>query len=522
MPRENVLSESERRYRTILEAIDEGYFEVDLAGNLTFCNDALCRITGLPRERLIGMNNREYTSPETARKMYQTFNQVFRTGKPAKIAEYEILRESKESLFFELSTYLITDDQGRPMGFQGIVRDNTHKWKLEQERRLLEKQLQQSLRMEAIGTLAGGIAHDFNNLLTSIQGNVSIMKMRMEPGHSNYEKLKRIEDLIQNGADLTKQLLGFAMGGKYEVKRTCLNEILVKSLKMITRTRKDILIHEDFQNNLWPVEVDRGQIEQVMLNLYINAAHAMPDRGEMTVRTRNLQLEPELAGAWKLPPGRYVEISVIDTGVGMDKEVMERIFEPFFTTKEMGRGTGLGLASTYGIIKNHKGRISVSSAKGRGSAFQIHLPAAEHCQPVGIKSGNPAGKERPMILLVDDEASVREVGEEMLEVIGYDVVSAGTGREAVRLLTAQKDLIDLIILDVALPDLSAAETIKALKNQAPEMKILLSSGYGIGEQGMDLMAGGDYVFIQKPFNINMLSNTLRDMLSGDRCGGAPG
>lgn len=506
------LAESERKYRTILETIEEGYFEVDLAGNLTFCNDALCRITGMNRDRLIGMNNREYTSPDTARKMYQAFNQVFRTNEPATVTEYEILVNPCKYMLFELSTSLITDNTGQPTGFRGIVRDNTVKLKLEKERQLLEKQLQQALRMEAIGTLAGGIAHDFNNLLTSIQGNVSIMKIRMDPTHSNFEKLKRIEDLIQNGADLTKQLLGFAMGGKYEVKTTRLNELLINSLKMITRTHKDIRIHEDYQNDIWTADVDPGQIEQVVLNLYVNAAHAMPNGGDMTVRTKNFQLETEMARQWELPPGRYVEISVTDTGIGMDKETLERIFEPFFTTKEMGRGTGLGLASTYGIIKNHKGRISATSAKGRGSTFLIYLPASEKTKSEEIETEKSAGTCRSMILLVDDEESVREVGKEILNEIGYDVVSVGNAQEAVRLLKEKKDLIDLIVLDIILPDLSASETFRTLRTLAPNVKILLSSGYSVDERAIEMMTGGNCGFIQKPFNLRSLSHHVRNML----------
>ncbi len=507
------LVQSENRYRTILETIEEGYFEVDLAGNLTFFNDALCRITGMGKEKLLGVNNREYTTPETARRMFQTFNQVFRTREPAMIAEYEIIGPAGEPKVFELSTSLITDQKGQPIGFRGIARDKTTKLKLEKERQLLEKQLQQALRMEAIGTLAGGIAHDFNNLLTSIQGNVSIIKIRTDPSHSNFEKLRRIEDLVQSGADLTKQLLGFAMGGKYEVRTTALNELLRNSLKMINRTRKDIVIHEDYTHNLWNVDVDRSQIEQVMLNLYVNAAHAMPNGGELRLRTRNFPMDESTARQWELPPGRYIEISLSDTGIGMEKETLERIFEPFFTTKEMGRGTGLGLASAYGIIKNHKGRISAVSTKGQGSTFFIYLPASEKAEKNDEETAGMAGEGRGTILLVDDEEDVREVGREILNELGYEVITAQNGREAVALLNNKKNRIDLIILDIIMPDLSGPDTFEALRTVAPDMKILLSSGYSINEQAIEMMTDGNCAFIHKPFNLRSLSQHIRNLLN---------
>jgi two-component system cell cycle sensor histidine kinase/response regulator CckA len=231
--------------------------------------------------------------------------------------------------------------------------------------------------MEAIGTLAGGIAHDFNNLLMAIQGRTSIMLMDKDSSHPDFGHLKGIEGYIGSAADLTKQLLGFARGGKYEVKPTDLNELIKKETRMFGRTKKEITIHEKYEDNLWPVEVDRGQIQQVLLNLYVNAWQAMPSGGELYIRTQNVTLDENYLKPHQFEPGRYVQISITDTGIGMDKATRERIFDPFFTTKEIGRGTGLGLASAYGILKNHGGFINVYSEKGHGSTFNIYLPASE-------------------------------------------------------------------------------------------------------------------------------------------------
>jgi two-component system cell cycle sensor histidine kinase/response regulator CckA len=231
--------------------------------------------------------------------------------------------------------------------------------------------------MEAIGTLAGGIAHDFNNLLMGIQGYAELTLLDLDPSHPHYERLRRIEAQVQSGADLTKQLLGFARGGRYEVKPADMNDILEKSSSMFGRTQKEISIHRKFGRDLWSVEVDREQMEQVLMNLYMNASQAMPAGGEICLETENVLLNDEKAISCAVRPGKYVKISVTDTGTGMDEKTKERIFDPFFTTKGMGRGTGLGLATVYGIIKGHGGAINVYSEPGHGTTFDIYLPASE-------------------------------------------------------------------------------------------------------------------------------------------------
>ena len=282
---QEALVQSEQQYRNILGSIEEGYFEVDLKGNFTFFNNRVCQITGFERDALMGMNNRQYTSPQTARKMYKTFNRVFSTGKPAKITKYEIIRKDGTKKMLEVSASLMRGADDQPVGFRGIMRDVTLHIQAEKEKKRLETQVIHAQKMEAIGTLAGGIAHDFNNLLMGFQGNVSLMKMDLAAEHPHHEFLNNMESYVKRGSDLTRQILGFARGGKYQVKTTNLNALINKNADMFSRARKEITIHKKFQEDLYTVDVDRGQIEQILLNLFVNAWQAMPGGGNLYVET---------------------------------------------------------------------------------------------------------------------------------------------------------------------------------------------------------------------------------------------
>jgi len=510
---EEALRQSEEKYRSILEGIEEGYFEVDLAGNFTFFNEALHKILGFTLEELLGTNNREYTSKETAKKIFRVFNRVYNTGRPARVLNYEITTKDGSKKILELSTSLMQDSNHKPIGFRGIARDVTENLTAEKEKERMAAQIRQAQKMEAIGTLAGGIAHDFNNLLMGFQGNLSLMLMEMSPDNPYFEFLTNMEDYVKRGSDLTRQILGFARGGKYEVKPTNLNDLLEKSSQMFGRTKKEIMIHKRFQENPWPVEVDRGQIEQVLLNLFVNAWQAMPSGGDIYLSTENVTLKKEdWDKPYALQQGQYVKISVGDSGVGMDKATLERIFEPFFTTKEVSRGTGLGLASAYGIIKNHSGMIDVTSQKGDGTTFTIYLP----------KSNKDFLEERPAvektiegmetILLVDDEEMISDIGGKMLKKLGYRVVLAESGRKALKIFEKLHSRIDLVILDMIMPDMGGSETFDHLKAIAPDIKVLLSSGYSIDGQASQIMKRGCNGFIQKPFNLKHFSQTVREIL----------
>jgi PAS domain S-box-containing protein len=382
----------------------------------------------------------------------------------------------------------------------------------EDENLMLSERLRQADKMEAVGTLAGGIAHDFNNLLMGIQGYASLMLLDLDPSHPHYERLKRIEEQVQSGADLTKQLLGFARGGRYEVKPTDMNDALEKSSSMFGRTKKEITLHRKYRKDLWSVEVDRGQMEQVFLNLFVNAWQAMPGGGEIYLETENVLLSDAQTIPYTIKPGKYVKISVTDTGTGMDEKTRERIFDPFFTTKEMGRGTGLGLATVYGIVKGHQGAINVYSEPGRGTTFNIYLPASDReVIPERTETGTiTMGTET--ILLVDDEKMVLEVNREMLESLGYRVYAAESGQEALSVYREKQQEIDLVLLDMIMPGISGGETFDHLREINPAARVLLSSGYSINGEAKIIMERGCNGFIQKPFQFEKLSGKVREIL----------
>jgi CheY-like chemotaxis protein len=345
-----------------------------------------------------------------------------------------------------------------------------------------------------------------------IQGNASLMLLEKEPADPDYERLRNIESYVRNGADLTKQLLGFAKGGKYEVKPLDINEIVRMSAQLFSRTKKEITIHTKYQEDVWSVEADPGQLEQVMLNLYVNAWQAMPGGGELLLETENVILDEKRVAPHTVSPGRYVRIAVTDTGVGMDEMTRQRIFDPFFTTKEMGRGTGLGLASVYGIIRNHGGFIIVESEKGHGSTFTIFLPFSEKAVRREEQRDSEIRKGEGTVLLVDDEEMIIDVGGHMLEKMGYRVFIARSGKEALDQYQKNKDDIDLVILDMIMPEMGGGETYDRLKAMDPAIKVLLSSGYSIDGQAGDIMERGCNGFIQKPFNMKDLSRRIRDIL----------
>jgi PAS domain S-box-containing protein len=510
---EKTIRESEEKYHNILDGIEEGYFEIDRRGNPTFFNDAMSKILGYSADELMTKNHREYTHPKTAQKLSQIFSKVYETGRPARVLNYEVITKDGTKKILYLSASLMRDADGKPIGFRGIVQDVTDQLIAEKQREQLANQMLHAQKMEAIGTLAGGIAHDFNNLLMGFQGNLSLMLLDVDPKHPHHDYLMNMEDYVKRGSELTRQILGFARGGKYEVKATDINELLEKSSEMFSRTKKEIPIHKKFQKDLWPVEVDRGQIEQVLLNMFVNAWQAMPSGGKLFLETENLVLgEDDFQKHYALDSGKYVRISVTDTGVGMDKSTRERIFEPFFSTKEVGRGTGLGLASAYGIIKNHNGVIDVETEIDRGTTFKIYLPISNKQVLKENSADGKTYKGRETILLVDDEEMIADIGKRILEKLGYRVLLAESGKSALKVYEDHRDSINLIILDMIMPDMGGSEAFDRLKAADPSIRILLSSGYSLNGQASQIMKRGCNGFIQKPFNIEQISKKIRKVL----------
>lgn len=423
------------------------------------------------------------------------------------VKDYEIKFRKKNGAQIEclLTSTIWLSDSGDILGYQGVIRDIT-------DQKRMSSQLQQIQKMEAIGTLAGGIAHNFNNLLMTIQGNTSLIMMETDPEHPNYKKLKTIEEHIQYGSDLSRQLLGFARGGQYQTKTININVIIRMSVKLFASTKKEISVHSDLEKKLLSVNADPGQIEQVLLNLLINASQAMPDGGEIYIRTENVELAEFQLAPFQEQSGQYVKLSVTDTGIGMDKKTQEKIFEPFFTTKEHGQGTGPGLSSVYGIVKNHDGYITVYSEPGKGSTFKIYLPASKKTLEKENKIAEPLLNGNETILIIDDETMIVEIGETLLTELGYTVLTANGGKAALKIYNSRQEQIDLVILDMIMPEMSGSETFAQLKTINPDVRVLLSSGYSINGQASNLLKQGCSGFIQKPFNLLELFKKVREVL----------
>ncbi|MEW6326971.1 MAG: response regulator [Thermodesulfobacteriota bacterium] len=383
------------------------------------------------------------------------------------------------------------------------------------EKEILQEQLFQAQKMEAIGTLAGGIAHDFNNLLSGILGYASYGKMLLSEGHPVYRHIEIIEKSAERAAELVRQMLGFARGGKYQVRKVNCNQIIEEVVRLLSRTiDKSISIETHLTPDLAPILADMVQIQQVILNICINARDAMPQGGRLILETANVTLDEVYA--WKhlgATPGRYILISISDTGIGMESAVKKRIFEPFFTTKEKGKGTGLGLAMVYGIVKSHGGYVNFYSEKGRGTRFNVYLPIArgdEFDIPATGPTAIPEGKET--IFLIDDEEVIRDMGKEVLESLGYKVLLARDGSEALEIYAEKKDVIDLVILDIVMPRIGGKKTFKKLKEINPKIKVIISSGYSVNGEAQDMLNSGACGFIQKPYRVDELSAIVRQAL----------
>jgi len=512
---EDALRESETRYQAFFEMTGATMMVVEDDMTISLANRQFEILTGYRREEVEGKRKwTEFVEREDLEQMIAR-HRLRRTGLVNVESSYEFrLRHRDGSMKHILLTVGLIP--GTKQSVASLI-DITEQRNADEDRRRLEERLQHADKMEAIGTLAGGIAHDFNNLLMGIQGYASLTLLDLDPSHPHYERLKRIEEQVQSGTDLTRQLLGFARGGRYEVKPTDMNEIVKKTSSMFGRTKKEISIHRKYDRKLWSVEADRGQMEQIFMNLYVNAWQAMPGGGDIFLATENVFLDETEAQLMSVIPGRYVKITISDTGTGMDGKTRERIFDPFFTTKAMGRGTGLGLAMVYGIVKGHGGMIHAESEPGHGSTFTILLPASDKEVIKEAKEAGTIVKGGETILLVDDEPMVAEVTGELLTSLGYRVFMAGSGQEAIAVYLAKKGEIDLVVLDMIMPGLSGGETFDRLKEIDPGVKVLLSSGYSIDGEAKTIMDRGCNGFLQKPFHIEKLSGKLREVL--DRQGG---
>ena len=501
---ERALRDSEERYRTVVENIDLGVSLIDSDHNIVHMNTAHGKMYDKPESAFLGKKCFRVFRKEESVCSDCPGVRAMNTGQAARV-EAEGVRDDGATFTTIVRAFPAFGPDKEVSGFIEVVEDIT-------EQKHLEARLQQIQKMKSIGTLAGGIAHDFNNLLMAIQGNVSLMLMHLDSAHPHYDRLKRIDSQVESGARLTAHLLGYARKGRYEIRPVDLGQLVEETAETFGRTRKDISIYRELARDLHAIDADRAQIEQVLLNVFINAGDAMPDGGKLTIRAVNRSHLDMRDRLYEPTPGQYVLLTVTDTGIGMDQQTQTRIFDPFFTTKEMGRGTGLGMASAYGIVKGHGGYIDVHSRLGEGATFSIYLPAS--AKSVGQVPEHtklpPKGNER--VLLVDDEKEIRQVGKELLEAMGYSVLLARDGREAIELYTKKHGDIDIVLLDIVMPNMGGSKTYDKLKEVNPEVKVLIFSGYSIDVKAAEILDRGCNGFIQKPFRAEELSAKLREIL----------
>lgn len=509
---ERALKESVEKYRHLFNSGNDAIFVQGVVegrpGLFIDVNDVASELYGYTIEEFMRMQPDHIELEENLEELKAVvLKKLFADKKLVFVSNHV----KKDGTFFQVEVSSSVIELHNDTVLYSIVRDISERKRAEKEKEKLQTQLTRAQRMEALGTLAGGIAHDFNNLLTGVLGRTTLMQDSMDSSSPLNEHLNEIENHVKSATDLTRQLLGLARGGKFKVEPVDINLVLLNSSEMFGRTKKEIIIKASCREDIWVVEADKSQIEQVFLNLFVNAWQAMPKGGDLYLETENVVLDSDYIKPFKIKPGNYVKVSVTDTGTGIDKKICEKIFDPFFTTKEMGRGTGLGLASAYGIIKNHGGVINIYSELGEGTTFNIYLPASdkEVVQKKEVLQETLQGTET--ILLIDDEEIVVEVGKKMLTKLGYNVLTARKGKDAVVFYGENRDKIDGIILDMIMPEMSGSETFGRLKEINPDVKVLLSSGYSVNGQAQEIMDRGCSGFIQKPFSLNQLSQRVRAM-----------
>ncbi len=508
---EEALRQSEAEFRAMFEVASIGMAQADTrTGQWLRVNQKMCAITGYSAEQMLQMQAADITHPEDLQRDRDLFQRVIRGEAPDYRIEKRYLRKDRSTAWVNVNKTIIRDANGQPLRTLATIEDIT-------ERKHLEAQLRQAQKLEAIGQLAGGVAHDFNNILAAIMMHLGLLQMT--PG-LNHEMRRALEDLdaqARRAASLTRQLLMFSRRSVLTVKPLDLNEVVANLLKMLRRLiGEHIDLRFEGKSALPLVEADAGMMDQVLMNLTVNARDAMPKGGHITISTSLAAVDAAHAAANpNSRPGRFVCLAVSDTGCGMDAATLKRVFEPFFTTKEAGKGTGLGLATIDGIVAQHKGWVEVDSQVGQGSTFRVYLPAAAQAQaePPRTPETEHVRRGRETILLVEDDAQVRRVVGQSLRALGYQVHEAASGQQAITLWQLHGAQVDLLLTDMVMPEgmtgLELAEQLQALK---PGLKAIISSGYSAEMVHGGVPAKAGLVYLPKPYATRALAGVIRDCL----------
>jgi two-component system cell cycle sensor histidine kinase/response regulator CckA len=510
---------SEKSYRNLFDSVSDLIYTQDLEGRFTNANRALARIFGYELDEFIGRKASDFMKPELKESFNTTYLERLRKqGRYEGVSSY--FTKGGRKIYLEYRSNLIEPEEGEPF-ISGIARDVTDRILAEREVKRLQGQMLQAQKMEAIGTLAGGIAHDFNNLLQAILGYTQILIMPKDESDPDVSSLRQIEKAANRASELTQQLLTFSRKVESKPRPVNLNQEVEQVEKLLKRTiPKMIEIELHPAEDLETINADPAQLEQVIMNLGVNARDAMPEGGKLLIETESVLLDEaycrEHLGA---KAGKYVLLTISDTGLGMDKEILEHIFDPFFTTKEVGKGTGLGLAMVYGIVKSHGGYIMCYSEPGEGTAFKIYFPVMEgehtdtraetrRAEPV------PAGG-RETILLVDDEELLRNVGKEMLERFGYTILLVPDGEGALEVYRGKSADISLVILDLIMPGMGGEKCLGEILKLNPRAKVVIASGYSVNSRAKNALDAGARAFVKKPYEIRQMLRVVREVLDKD-------
>ncbi len=506
------LKESEAQFRGLFEMLPDILVIYDDQGIIRHINASGAQQLGYTSEELIGTLLVAIQSP-----------MLNVTALPQDAGGQDRLSKWSEALLRRKDgTDLPIEVMERVVRFQGkqqtlyVARDMTVRQHMAQENATLEQQLRQVQKMEAVGRLASGVAHDMNNILTAILAHSSLMKAQFDDSSPSWKAGDVIEKAVRRGKELTSQLLGFARQGKHHHAPVDIHHVIREVTGLLGRTvDKAIALQVDLKADESWVVGDQNQLYQVLMNLAVNASDAMSQKGELIFRTGNEQVSPEQASTIPgLAPGDYVVVRVTDTGEGMSQEVQAQIFEPFFTTKEKGQGSGMGLAMVYGIVKNHHGYIGVTSTPGVGTTMRVYLPSVlcEKPQPIVAPAAEAHSSGTGTVLIIDDEKEVAEAAQAILEYLGYDTIVRYSGKEAVMFLQDQTHHVDLVLLDMVMPDMSGPDCFAEIRQVRSDSKILLCTGYDRNHAVQELLNQGVVGFIQKPYDLDELSQVCNEAL----------